>query len=36
MKSPILAIASDAYKELYGITPAVKAIHAGLGVWSLP
>jgi len=30
MKSPIMAIARDAYKELYGITPAIKAIHAGL------
>lgn len=30
MKSPILAIARDAYKELYDVTPAVKAIHAGL------
>lgn len=30
MNSTIMHIASDAYKELYGITPAVKAIHAGL------
>ena len=30
MKSPIMKIASEAYKELYGITPAIKAIHAGL------
>lgn len=30
MKSPIMKIASDAYNELYGITPAIKAIHAGL------
>lgn len=30
MQSPIMAIARDAYKELYGITPAIKAIHAGL------
>lgn len=30
MKSPIMAIARDAYKELYGVTPAIKAIHAGL------
>lgn len=30
MNSRIMTIASDAYKELYGITPAVKAIHAGL------
>ncbi len=25
-----MQIASDAYKNLYGITPAIKAIHAGL------
>lgn len=30
MNSTILKIAGDAYKELYGITPAIKAIHAGL------
>jgi dipeptidase D len=30
MQSPIMEIARDAYKELYGITPAIKAIHAGL------
>ncbi|MDE5688235.1 MAG: aminoacyl-histidine dipeptidase [Paramuribaculum sp.] len=30
MQSPIMKIASEAYKELYGITPAIKAIHAGL------
>lgn len=30
MQSTILAIARDAYKELYNVTPAVKAIHAGL------
>jgi len=30
MNSRIMEIASDAYKELYGVTPAVKAIHAGL------
>ena len=30
MKSPIMKIASDAYEELYGIKPAIKAIHAGL------
>lgn len=30
MQSPIMGIARDAYKELYGITPAIKAIHAGL------
>lgn len=30
MDSPIMKIASEAYRELYGITPAIKAIHAGL------
>ena len=30
MNSRIMAIASDAYKELYGTAPAIKAIHAGL------
>lgn len=30
MHSPIMKLASDAYEELYGIRPAVKAIHAGL------
>lgn len=30
MKSPIMEIARDAYKELYGITPKIMAIHAGL------
>jgi len=30
LKSRIMAIARDAYKELYGIEPAIKAIHAGL------
>ena len=25
-----MEMARDAYKELYGITPAIKAIHAGL------
>ena len=30
MNSPIMEIARDAYKELYGVTPAIKAIHAGL------
>lgn len=30
MNSRIMHIASDAYKELYGVTPAIKAIHAGL------
>lgn len=30
MDSKIMHIASDAYEELYGIKPAIKAIHAGL------
>ena len=30
MNSPIMHIASDTYEELYGIKPAVMAIHAGL------
>lgn len=30
MNSRIMHIASDAYEELYGIKPAIKAIHAGL------
>ncbi|MCM1028759.1 MAG: aminoacyl-histidine dipeptidase [Pseudoflavonifractor sp.] len=30
MQSPILAMARDSYKELYGVTPEVTAIHAGL------
>jgi len=30
MNSQILHLASDAYEELYGIRPAIKAIHAGL------
>lgn len=30
MNSRIMEIARDAYKELYGVTPAIKAIHAGL------
>ena len=30
LESPIMKISRDAYKELYGITPAIKAIHAGL------
>ena len=25
-----MGIARDAYQELYGVTPAIKAIHAGL------
>ena len=30
MNSTIMKIASDAYEELYGVKPAIKAIHAGL------
>lgn len=30
MKSPILATMSAGYKDLYGVTPLVRAIHAGL------
>jgi len=30
MKSPIMKLASEAYEELYGVKPAIKAIHAGL------
>ncbi|MBO5779922.1 MAG: aminoacyl-histidine dipeptidase [Muribaculaceae bacterium] len=30
MNSQIMQITSDAYEELYGIKPAIKAIHAGL------
>lgn len=30
MNSQVMKIASDAYEELYGIRPAIKAIHAGL------
>ena len=30
LKSPIMQISRDAYKELYGVEPAIKAIHAGL------
>lgn len=30
MNSRIMKIASDAYRDLYGVTPAIKAIHAGL------
>lgn len=29
-KSPIMAIARDAYKELFGVEPEIKVIHAGL------
>lgn len=30
MKSPIMKISADAYEELFGVRPAIKAIHAGL------
>lgn len=30
MESKIMKIASEAYEELYGVRPAIKAIHAGL------
>ena len=30
MKSPIMEMARDAYKELYDVTPKIMAIHAGL------
>lgn len=30
MQSPIMNIAADAYEELFGVRPAIKAIHAGL------
>ncbi len=30
MNSPIMKIAADSYEELYGVRPAIKAIHAGL------
>ena len=30
LESPIMKIASDSYEELYGVKPAIKAIHAGL------
>ena len=30
LKSPLLDVAVKAYEELYDVTPAVKAIHAGL------
>ena len=30
MESPIMKIAADAYEELFGQKPAIKAIHAGL------
>lgn len=30
MQSPIMKISADAYEELFGVKPAIKAIHAGL------
>lgn len=30
MDSPVMKISADAYKELFGVDPAIKAIHAGL------
>ena len=30
MKSPIMKISAEAYEELFGVKPAIKAIHAGL------
>ena len=30
LNSPIMKLAADAYEELYGVRPAIKAIHAGL------
>lgn len=30
MDSPIMHISADAYEELFGVRPAIKAIHAGL------
>lgn len=30
MKSPIMKMSADAYEELFGVRPAIKAIHAGL------
>ena len=30
MQSPIMKISADAYEELFGVRPAIKAIHAGL------
>ncbi len=30
MNSPIMKIAAEAYEELFGVKPAIKAIHAGL------
>ena len=30
MNSPIMKISAEAYEELFGVKPAIKAIHAGL------
>lgn len=30
MKSPIMKMSAEAYEELFGVRPAIKAIHAGL------
>ena len=30
MESPIMRISAEAYEELFGVKPAIKAIHAGL------
>ncbi|MDE6670120.1 MAG: aminoacyl-histidine dipeptidase, partial [Muribaculaceae bacterium] len=30
MKSPIMRLSAEAYEELFGVKPAIKAIHAGL------
>ncbi len=30
MKSPIMHLSAEAYEELFGVKPAIKAIHAGL------
>lgn len=30
MESPIMKVAGEAYEELFGVKPAIKAIHAGL------
>ncbi len=30
MESTIMKLSADAYEELFGVKPAIKAIHAGL------
>ena len=30
MQSPIMKLSAEAYEELFGVKPAIKAIHAGL------